>query len=111
MTASDHLGQQFTELYHATRASVLPSIRATGLTAGSYSATNPTVTTDRAEAEMYARGHMINRGEQPGIATLRVPSGQEGDYLHADATAHRHSGAYGLRKPLPASMVHSVDAL
>ena len=110
MTASDHLGQQFT-LYHATKASNLGSIRANGLTASEYSPGNPTLTADRSTADRYARSNMINGGEQPGIVTVHVPHDRAGEYLHGDATAHDHGDAHGLRKPLPASMVHGTEAL
>jgi len=104
---------QFSELYHATRASRLDSIKETGLTASEYSSANPVLTSDHSLATMYARGNMINGGETPGIVTVRVPSDKTSEYLHEDSTAHKSHGnsAFGIKKPLPSHMIHSVETL
>ncbi len=111
MSGSDYL--QPLQFYHATKARNLDSIKESGLTASSYSPDNPVLTSDHSLATMYARGNMINGGEQPGIVTLHVPSDKASEYLHADSTAHKSHGnsAFGLRKPLPPEMVHSTEAL
>ncbi len=112
MAATDHLGQQFTELYHGTSLASAVSIRRSGLTSSAYRSDNPTLTSDRSEAERYARSHAFGDPASPGLVTVRVPHEQSGHYLQPATTYHEGNGSYyALRQPLPRAMVHDAEAI
>lgn len=108
MSASDHLGPQFSTWYHGTSQANAESIRANGLTASDYGAWDdnvakvPTLTSRRDLAAIHARK---TGGSQGAIVELHVPDRAKDDYL-----VDEHTHAAGLNKPLPASMIHGVSA-
>lgn len=113
MSASDNLSpQQFTTLYHGTRAESVDSIRANGLTApsGVDAAGWPMLTTSRAQAERYAIG------EDPAVLEYHVPT-ELTNYRHEDAllwpgrehTAYNEPAvAHGLKRPIPGEYIAAV---
>lgn len=108
MTASDHLGQQFSTWYHGTSQANAESIRANGLTASEYGAwdedvaKSPTLTSRRDLAAVHARK---TGGDQGAIVEVHVPHVDKDAYL-----VDEHTHAAGLHKPLPASMIHHTEA-
>lgn len=115
MAAQDNLSpSQFGTWYHGTGSDAARSIQEHGLASSKYGAMDdgyvrkPTVTTDRSEAVRYARSRTAHKfpGQTPSVVELHIPHHLSDEYL-----ALEDPGYGGINKPLPASMVHSVQSL
>ena len=112
MSAQENLSpDQFTEMYHGTRASRVPSIREYGLEAPQNTGMQQhyrMLTTRKDEAGS------IGRWGDSAVITYHVPNSSIGE----NEDAHLHppliNGSathYAIRHPLPASMISHVDVL
>ena len=101
----------FIQLYHATAASSVASILATGLFPPE-PVRHPgqwwMLTSDRADAVSHALRKPL--GDR-AIITYRVPADQLDAYLWPPHEISPGIWWYTLRKPLPRSMMQSVDCL
>ena len=100
----------FRELYHGTAASRVTSIRTTGLfpqTPPGHSGWCAMLTSSQQDAEGNARRQP--HGDQ-AVITYRVPESLADDFLYPPM-AMGPVMWYTLRRPLPDSMIHKVDAL
>lgn len=104
MSAQDNMNpQQFSTWYHGTSSEAADSIQREGLTAESYGKGNMTLASDRGKAGMFG---MLRAGmSNTSVVTLRIPHNKLDEYTVSASTP----GVRGLNKPLPPSMVHSVD--
>lgn len=106
-------GGEWITLWHGTSKKTARSIQKTGLTSASYGVApngmpfSPNLTPDRREALMAAHDVHVPPDERASVVEVRVPRDLEQEYLHP---AFGHMGYRAIRKPLPPSMIYSVQA-
>jgi hypothetical protein len=101
----------YLDLYHATRASSVGSIRKRGLHPSEESRRSPEthwmLTSSKEDAWQHARTRPV--GDR-AVITYAMPKSQFDDYLYPPWEVVPTVTFYSLRRPLPGSMIKAVDA-